>query len=102
MSTAGFTYLSFSFWFRLPFCLRNGQFARLSMGRFRSGLLECCCCFCSAALVIPHNQALSREPVDPKPGTSFITQTAMENHFGIRPRSNSFASSEILLVLFYP
>ena len=49
----------FSSWLRSPFCLRTGQWPKLSRGAFRSGALECWRCSCSALLVIRHNQALS-------------------------------------------
>ena len=41
--------------------------------------LECWRYSCSAVSVIRHNQALNRRVIDHKPGTLFITQTAMEN-----------------------
>ena len=71
-------------------------------GRVSVWALECWQYFCSAVLVIRHNQALSPRAVDHKPGTLFITQTAMVNHSGTRRRRNSFASFETLLVSFCP
>ena len=94
MLRGGSTYRFFCFWSRSPFCLRNGQWATLSRGAFRSGALECWRYFCSAVSVIRHNQALSPRVIDHKPGTPFITATAKENRGGTRRRRNSFESFE--------
>ena len=99
---AGSTCLFFSSWLRSPFCLRNGQWAKLSGAAFRSWAWACWQYSCSAVSVIRHNQALSPRVVDHKPGTLFITQMTLENHPDTRRRRNSFASPETHLALFYP
>ena len=70
--------------------------------RFSVSAVGCWRYFCSAVSVIRHNQALSPSVVDHKPGTLFITLTAMENQSGTRRKRNSLACSETLLVSFCP
>ena len=69
---------------------------------FDLGVLGCWRYSCLAVSVIRHNQALSPRVVDHKPGTLFITQTAMENQSGTRRKRNSFASFGTNPALFYP
>src|SRR6266576_6128476 len=98
----GSTCLFFSSWLRSPFSLRSGQWAKLLRCAFRSRRLECWRYSSSAVSVIHHNQALGPRVVDHKPGTPFITETAMESRPGTRRRRNSVAPSETHLALFYP
>ena len=109
MATVTYTYVEgrfyipfFCFWFRSPFCLRNGQWAKLSRGAFRSGTLEYWRYSCSAVSVIRHNQVLSLRVIDHKLGTPFITHTAKENRGGTRRRRNLLELSRTNLALFYP
>ena len=109
MATVTYTYVEGRFYIPIFFLLvalavlpAEWAVGQALKRRFSIWALECWRYSCSAVSVIHHNQALSPRVVDHKPGTLFITQTAMENHPGTRRRRNSFASSETHLALFYP
>ena len=100
MATVTYTYVEGRFYIPVFFLLVALAVLPAGMGSgpssqealFDLGALECWRYSCSAVSVIRHNQALSPRVVDHKPGTLFITQTAMENHSGTRRRRNLFAS----------